>query len=111
MAGARRIARRGRHPRRGRAAGTAARSHLRTGAVPRARAMSSVKLEVVDDPAQACAERLVEAARRGAHIGLTGGSTPREAYRIAAEAQDAWGGVTVWFSDDRCVLPEDDRSN
>jgi 6-phosphogluconolactonase len=73
--------------------------------------MSGVKLEVVDDPARACAERLVKAARRGAHIGLTGGSTPREAYRIAAQAQDAWGGVTVWFSDDRCVLPEDDRSN
>jgi 6-phosphogluconolactonase len=73
--------------------------------------MSGVKLEVVEEPAQACAERLVETARRGAHIGLTGGSTPRQAYQLAAEAHDAWGGVTVWFSDERCVPPEDDRSN
>jgi 6-phosphogluconolactonase len=73
--------------------------------------VSGVKLEIVEDPARACAERLVQAAHRGAHIGLTGGSTPREAYRLAAEALDAWGGVTVWFSDERCVLPEDERSN
>jgi 6-phosphogluconolactonase len=73
--------------------------------------MSGVKLEVVENPAQACADRLVGAAHRGAHIGLTGGSTPGEAYRLAAQAQDAWGGVTVWFSDERCVPPEDERSN
>jgi 6-phosphogluconolactonase len=70
-----------------------------------------VQLELVDDPARACAERLVEAARRGGHIGLTGGSTPREAYQLAAASRDAWAGVTVWFSDERCVPPDDERSN
>jgi 6-phosphogluconolactonase len=70
-----------------------------------------VKLEVVDDPAQVCAERLVAAARTGGHIGLTGGSTPKEAYRLAGAERDAWSDVTVWFSDERCVPPDDERSN
>jgi 6-phosphogluconolactonase len=70
-----------------------------------------VDIEVVDDPAGACAQRLVSAARGGGHIGLTGGSTPREAYKLAAAEPGAWGGVTVWFSDERCVPPEDERSN
>jgi 6-phosphogluconolactonase len=70
-----------------------------------------VDIEVVDDPAEACAERLLSAARGGGHLGLTGGSTPREAYKLAAEDPGAWAGVTVWFSDERCVPPEDERSN
>jgi 6-phosphogluconolactonase len=70
-----------------------------------------VKLEVVEDPARECAERLVAAARGGGHIGLTGGSTPKEAYRLAAAERDAWSDVTVWFSDERCVPPDDERSN
>jgi len=70
-----------------------------------------VEIEVVDDPARACAERLLSAARGGGHLGLTGGSTPREAYKLAAADPDAWSGVTVWFSDERCVPPEDERSN
>jgi 6-phosphogluconolactonase len=70
-----------------------------------------VTLEVVADPARACAERLLNAARGGGNIGLTGGSTPQEAYRLAAAERDAWSGVTVWFSDERCVPPDDERSN
>jgi 6-phosphogluconolactonase len=70
-----------------------------------------VKLELVEDPARACADRLVAAARGGGQIGLTGGSTPQAAYRLAAADRDAWSGATVWFSDERCVPPEDERSN
>jgi 6-phosphogluconolactonase len=70
-----------------------------------------VRLEVVDDPAQACAERLLSAARGGGNIGLTGGSTPRQAYTLAGAERDAWNDVTVWFSDERCVPPDDERSN
>jgi 6-phosphogluconolactonase len=70
-----------------------------------------VDIEVVDDPAAACAERLLSAARGGRHLGLTGGSTPREAYKLAAADPGAWADVTVWFSDERCVPPEDERSN
>jgi 6-phosphogluconolactonase len=70
-----------------------------------------VDIEVVDDPARECAQRLVSAARRGGQIGLTGGSTPREAYGLAAAEPGAWAGATVWFSDERCVPPDDERSN
>ncbi len=66
------------------------------------------EVEVVDDPAEAVAERLVAAS---GHIVLTGGSTPRKAYERAAELRHDWSGVSIWFSDERCVPPEDDESN
>lgn len=71
----------------------------------------SVQIEVLDDPAGACAALIVEAARRGGHLTLTGGSTPRAAYEQAAAAGADWSEATVWFSDERCVPPEDERSN
>jgi 6-phosphogluconolactonase/glucosamine-6-phosphate isomerase/deaminase len=43
------------------------------------------QITVVEDPGAAVAERLTAAAEQGAHIVLTGGSTPRGAYAIAAE--------------------------
>jgi 6-phosphogluconolactonase len=66
------------------------------------------EVEVVDDPAETVAERLAAAS---GHIVLTGGSTPRQAYERAAELRHDWSGVTLWFSDERCVPPEDDDSN
>jgi 6-phosphogluconolactonase len=71
----------------------------------------SVRVDVPDDPAGACAELLVEAAGAGGHVVLTGGSTPRAAYQQAAERPEAWEGATVWFCDERCVPPDDERSN
>jgi 6-phosphogluconolactonase len=70
-----------------------------------------VDIQVVDDPAQRCAELLAEAASAGQHIVLTGGSTPGVAYERAAELQPDWSGATIWFSDDRCVPPDDKLSN
>ena len=61
--------------------------------------------------AQLAAERLAAAARAGGHIVLTGGSTPRRAYELAAELQPDWSRVEVWWSDERCVPPDDERSN
>jgi 6-phosphogluconolactonase len=68
-------------------------------------------LEVLDDPAGALASRLVDAASRGGHIALTGGSSPRDAYARAAAAGGDWSRSVLWFGDDRCVPPDDDRSN
>jgi 6-phosphogluconolactonase len=68
-------------------------------------------VQVLDDPAQACAELLCDAVRVGQHVVLTGGSTPGVAYERAASMLDDWSGATVWFSDDRCVPPEDELSN
>src|SRR3712207_283139 len=69
------------------------------------------QITVVDDPGAAIAERLTAAAEQGGHIVLTGGSSPRGAYGIAAERDADWSGATVWFSDERCVPPDDDLSN
>ena len=69
------------------------------------------EITVLEDPGAAVADRLTEAAERGGHIVLTGGSTPRSAYARAA-AQDAdWSGATVWFSDERMVPPDHPDSN
>jgi 6-phosphogluconolactonase len=72
---------------------------------------TGLKLEVVGDPALPCAQRMTEIAAAGGQIVLTGGSTPRRAYELAAQQRDAWSGATVWFSDERCVPPDDERSN
>jgi 6-phosphogluconolactonase len=69
------------------------------------------KLQVVENPAQACAALLLEVARAGGQIALAGGSTPRVAYELAAEDAGAWSAATVWFGDERCVPPGDPSSN
>jgi 6-phosphogluconolactonase len=76
--------------------------------------MSAVDITVVDtsaDAARLVAERLVEQAQTGGSIVLTGGSTPRHAYEIAAEQQRDWSRVELWWGDERCVPPSDQRSN
>jgi len=75
----------------------------------------AVEIEILDDPARACAAMLVGIAAGGGNIVLTGGSTPRAAYGEFVEAVRTVGidvsGCTMWFSDERCVPPEDERSN
>jgi 6-phosphogluconolactonase len=76
--------------------------------------MSPVDLTVVADAEEAArlvAERLAERARAGGHVVLTGGSTPRRAYELAAELEPDWSRVEAWWGDERCVPPEDERSN
>jgi len=68
-------------------------------------------LHIVDDPAAAVGELLAEQARAGGSIVLTGGSTPGAAYRHAAELEPDWSNVTLWWGDERCVPPDDERSN
>lgn len=69
------------------------------------------QISVVEDPGAAVAERLTAAAEQGAHIVLTGGSSPRGAYAIAAQQDADWSEATVWFSDERCVPPDHPDSN
>jgi 6-phosphogluconolactonase len=75
----------------------------------------ALEIEILDDPARACAAMLVGIAAGGGHIVLTGGSTPRAAYGELVEAVRTVGidvsGCDMWFSDERCVSPEDERSN
>ncbi len=72
----------------------------------------SIEIQVVDDPAQVCADALTAAVETGEHVVLTGGSTPKHAYELtAAQNPQAWQGARLWLTDDRCVAPDDDLSN
>jgi 6-phosphogluconolactonase len=71
----------------------------------------SREIRVSDDPAAEVAERLSNAAVAGGHIVLTGGSSPKAAYQLAAERDADWSGATVWFTDERCVAPGHPDSN
>ena len=42
---------------------------------------------------------------------LTGGSTPQRSYELAAALERDWSGVELWWSDERCVPPDDEKSN
>ena len=73
-----------------------------------------IEILVLDDEeaaAEATADRLAEAARAGLEIALTGGSTPRLAYELAALREQDWSRAGAWWGDERCVPPDDDRSN
>ncbi|MHB9090441.1 MAG: 6-phosphogluconolactonase [Chloroflexota bacterium] len=54
-------------------------------------------------------------ARGQFSVVLSGGDTPRRTYQLLAESpfreQVPWGGVHVFWGDERCVPPEDPRSN
>lgn len=69
------------------------------------------QISVVEDPGAAVAERLTTVAEQGGQLVLTGGSTPRDAYAMCAERDADWSGATVWFTDERCVPPDDENSN
>jgi 6-phosphogluconolactonase len=64
-----------------------------------------------EDAARRAAEVLAAAAGRGDHLALSGGSTPRRAYQLAAELARDWSGVDAWLADERSVPPNDPRSN
>jgi 6-phosphogluconolactonase len=75
----------------------------------------SVQIEVVENPARACAAMLVSAVSDGGQIVLAGGSTPRRAYEDFVQnvrsADLQLSATTFWFGDERCVSPDDSRSN
>jgi 6-phosphogluconolactonase len=75
----------------------------------------SVTFEVVEDPARSCAALMVGAASADGNIVLAGGSTPKAAYGYFVEAVTSvgleLGRTNLWIGDERCVDPDDDRSN
>ena len=70
-----------------------------------------VVVEDADELANAVAERLAVVARAGGHIALTGGATPGKAYEEAAQLERDWENAEIWWSDERCVPPDDELSN
>jgi 6-phosphogluconolactonase len=73
--------------------------------------VSDVELHVSDEPVREAAELVAGEAARGGRIALAGGSTPRPAYEQAAALQPDWSAADVFFGDERCVPPDDARSN
>jgi 6-phosphogluconolactonase len=70
-----------------------------------------IDIIVPDDPARTVAERLAAAARAGGNIVVTGGHSIGTAYELAAALEPDWTNVDVWFTDERCVPADDERSN
>jgi 6-phosphogluconolactonase len=71
----------------------------------------SVEVRVLPDPAEEAAVLLAEAARVGGAVALSGGGTPTPAYQRAAQLEPDWSRVEIFFADERCVPPDDERSN
>jgi 6-phosphogluconolactonase len=68
-------------------------------------------VRISDQLTEDAARLLAEAAERGGHLVITGGSTPKAAYNRVAELGADWSGTEIWFSDERCVGPDNDHSN
>jgi 6-phosphogluconolactonase len=79
--------------------------------VARGREIEIVVADDAEGAARIVAERLAEAARAGGHIVLTGGTTPKHAYELAAELEQDWSGVELWWGDERCAPADDENSN
>jgi 6-phosphogluconolactonase len=77
---------------------------------PDAAALADAAARQVVERAQAAID-----ARGGFSIALSGGSTPHELHRRLATppltGQVDWAHVHVFFGDERCVPPDDSRSN
>jgi 6-phosphogluconolactonase len=81
-------------------------------------------MQIYPDPAalaRALADLFVSTGRaaiseRGSfHVALSGGNTPRAGYELLAQPplrdEISWQNVHIYFGDERCVPPTDDRSN
>jgi 6-phosphogluconolactonase len=77
----------------------------------------SISIEIVKDPAQTCADLMLDACASSGctQIVLAGGSTPKKANELFAAAvrgrQLSLGDVVFWLGDDRAVGPDDPNSN
>ncbi|MHB8642775.1 MAG: 6-phosphogluconolactonase [Gaiellaceae bacterium] len=74
----------------------------------------AVEFFVLDNASAAArhaGEVLAEAAATGTHIALSGGKSPELAHETAAKLAPDWSSVELWWGDERCVPPDDERSN
>jgi 6-phosphogluconolactonase len=67
--------------------------------------------ETAQEAQGVAAELLVAAARAGDHIALSGGGAPGPAFELAAVHEPDWSAARLWWGDERCVPPDDERSN
>jgi 6-phosphogluconolactonase len=69
------------------------------------------EVRISDQLTEDAARLLGDAAERGGHMVITGGSTPKASFERLAELGVDWSGTEIWFSDERCVGPEHEHSN
>src|SRR4051795_9612262 len=69
------------------------------------------EVRISDQLPDDAARVLADAAERGGHIVITGGSTPKATYERVVQLGADWSRTEVWFSDERCVGPEHEHSN
>jgi 6-phosphogluconolactonase len=69
------------------------------------------EVRISDQLTEDAARLLCDAAERGGHMVITGGSSPKAAYNRAAELGADWSRTEIWFSDERCVAPDHELSN
>jgi 6-phosphogluconolactonase len=72
---------------------------------------TDVEIRVAPDAEQAADVVASLLAEASGDVVLTGGATPGRAYELAAERRRDWADVELWWGDERCVPPEDERSN
>ena len=70
-----------------------------------------MELEIRESPAEAAEAAAKLLAGSDGHVALSGGSTPGPAYELAGALKPDWSAVDVWWGDERCVPPDDARSN
>lgn len=63
------------------------------------------------EAAKIVAGELARIAGEGGHVAVSGGSSPRPAYELAAMMAPDWGRVELWWADERCVPPGHELSN
>src|SRR4051794_30695490 len=69
------------------------------------------EVRISDQLTEDAARLLADAAERGGHLVITGGSTPKAAYDEAAALGADWARAEVWFTDEGCVGPGHEHSN
>ena len=69
------------------------------------------EVRISDQLTEDAARLLADAAERGGHVVITGGSTPKQTYNRVAELGADWSGTEIWFTDERCVAPDHEHSN
>jgi len=75
------------------------------------RSLNGVAVHIVEQWERLAAGWLIHAASSGGHLALSGGSTPRAVYELAAELLPDWSRAKLWLCDERIVRHDDERSN
>ena len=71
----------------------------------------ATKVWTADEWAQRTAEHVAGLLPDKGAVVITGGTTAADVYPLLADTGAVWSDLHVFFSDERCVPPDDDKSN